>query len=95
MHVGDLHTVGWGEAPGALVAPLKAIGVGDGIIKEHQNVFKTAFSVLQNSPTVEVAYDYLQLEPIGLVFVVFFAVVLGIQVDSTLNLQVLKYTYKL
>jgi chitin synthase len=31
-------------------------------------------------PTVEVGYDYLQLEPIGLVFVVFFAIVLTIQV---------------
>lgn len=36
------------------------------------------------NPTVNVAYDYLKLEPIGLIFVVFFAIVLIIQVIGML-----------
>ena len=31
IHVGDLHAVGWGEGPGALVIPVKAIRLGMGI----------------------------------------------------------------
>ena len=38
----------------------------------------------QENPVVEVEYFFLELEPIGLVFVVFFAVVLIIQVIGML-----------
>ena len=31
LHDGDLHAVGWGEGPGALVTPVKAIRVGVGL----------------------------------------------------------------
>ena len=30
QHDGDLHAVGWGEGPWALVTPVKAIRVGEG-----------------------------------------------------------------
>ena len=38
----------------------------------------------QNDPFVVVDYDYKKLEPIGMVFVVFFAIVLTIQVIGML-----------
>ena len=28
MHIGDLHAVGWGEGPGALVTPVKSFVLG-------------------------------------------------------------------
>ena len=31
LHDGNLHAVGWGEGPGALVTPVKAIRVGVGL----------------------------------------------------------------
>ena len=33
LHDGDLHAVGWGEGPLALVTPVKAIRVGVGLKK--------------------------------------------------------------
>ena len=34
LHDGDLHAVGWGEGPWALVTPVKAIRVGVGLYKK-------------------------------------------------------------
>ncbi len=36
----------------------------------------------EQNPTVEVFYDYLELEPIGFVFIIFFAIVLVIQLTG-------------
>ena len=35
LHVGDIHAVGWGEGPWALVSPVKAIRVGVFFLKKH------------------------------------------------------------
>ena len=39
VHGGDLHAVGWGEDPGALVTPVKVIRVWLGIIKNFDSMF--------------------------------------------------------
>ena len=39
LHVGDLHAVGQGEGPWALMTPEKAIKVGVGILKEKTKFY--------------------------------------------------------
>ena len=39
LHDGDLHAVGWGEGPRALVTPVKAIRVGVGLIKNRRAIW--------------------------------------------------------
>ena len=43
MHDEDLHAVGWGEGPWALVTPVKAIRVGVGLIKTEERIYRLYF----------------------------------------------------